>query len=313
MVSRPEGLPALERLATREREGRVGEDGHGLRRPPPRARRTRGRRGSRRPRFAAPSPCAAQAVGRPRRRSAPSSRSSWTSVAMCTSSTAAPPRRRARRRARSAACEEDEHRRSRLPPAASVSVPIAPTSPGCEPTDCSSAPRAAPGSLEPGAERTVASAFMRARRSVERDDPAAEQPPAYLAEARARASPSPSSRGREAAHARREVRVGRAAGKRLSEHRHDPIEPEAEEGRSTPLGCVISRQPSRPPGRSTRAQLAQPALRGPRRCGSPKPTVAASKDRVVERQREQVALHPLDRRPTSAAPARASARRSRAR
>ena len=67
-------LPPLQRLAAREREARVGENGHrgrvaGLRR----ARRTRGRRGSRRPRARrrrrAPSTPRPGRAGRARRRS----------------------------------------------------------------------------------------------------------------------------------------------------------------------------------------------------------------------------------------------------
>ena len=60
-----------------------------------------------------------------------------------------------------------------------------------------------------------------------------------------------------------------------------------------------------PPGRRTRRSSRRPSSRSAR-LRTPKPTVAASKRAVRERQREQVALHPLDRRRLARARARAS-------
>jgi hypothetical protein len=74
---------------------------------------------------------------------------------------------------------------------------------------------------------------------------------------------------------------------------------------------VISRIATRPPGRSTRRSSAEPTLEIVE-------VADAEADRggveraVLERQRERVALHPLDLR-RLASPARASAPRSRAR
>src|SRR5581483_10507925 len=96
-------LAALQRLAAGEREAGVGEDADG-------------------------GPCAVQAAARPRRTRAPSMRSSWTSVAWCTSSTATPAANGGG--ASSGAARYASAGRSRLPPAASASAPTEATTPG---------------------------------------------------------------------------------------------------------------------------------------------------------------------------------------
>ena len=154
-----------------------------------------------------------------------------------------------------------------------------------------------------GGERVV----HRDRPGVQRDDRAGEQPEARrrrspCARAAPRAprpsgtgAPTPAGRCRRprpAAAARAAARPGRTRARRTA--------------CSTPRGCVISRIASRPPGRSTRrSSRSAPSRSATLR--TPKPTVAASKLAVLERQREQVALDPLDRRAPCAAPARASA------
>ena len=114
-------------------------------------------------------------------------------------------------------------------------------------------------------------------RGVERDDPAGHELPADLP--RTRCGPSrrraPSARGsgeRSRGGTRRPSRRGapcRAAGRRrrTTGGRTDG---------ATPRGCVISRQPSRPPGTSTRASSARPASSSAT-LRIPKPTVTASK------------------------------------
>ena len=131
-------LAALHRLAAREREARVGERrdrGRVARRP--RARRTRTRRGSRRPTSAASGPKTDQAAGAPRRMRAPSTRSSWTSVAMWTSSTATPAASGGAVSARGEARKQSSGR-SRLPPAASASPATAAARPGRRAVACAS-------------------------------------------------------------------------------------------------------------------------------------------------------------------------------
>ena len=131
-VSGPKGLPPLQRLAACEGERRHPREW----RPPPRRRspraaRTPARRGSRRPPWPSPRRARPRPSGAPRRRSAPSRRSSWTSVAMCTSSTAAPPAtERSPSRSSTGVERKTSRGRSRLPPAASVSAPTSPRRPG---------------------------------------------------------------------------------------------------------------------------------------------------------------------------------------
>ena len=131
---------------------------------------------------------------------------------------------------------------------------------------------------------------------MERDDAAGEEPvTARLEKPLAREQRRELVRLWEAADARGQVRVRVAAGQNATEQRHDPVEPErGRTARACRAGVVISRIPSRPPRSQHAAQLAQPGLevrdvadRRSRR----RPT---SKLRVLERQREHVALDQLD-------------------
>ena len=97
----------------------------------------------------------------------------------------------------------------------------------------------------------------------------------------------------EAPHAGGEVRVGLPAGQHLAEQRHDPVEPEREERpqHSAGLGDLEDRKP--PAGPEHAAQLRERGLE----VGDVPHAEAdgGGVERVVvERQREQVALHPLD-------------------
>ena len=165
--------------------------------------------------------------------------------------------------------------RSRFPPAASASAPTAATSARVR-LDRRAASRSSTASRyssSPAAARTVSSALTRRSSStvrraddVERDDRAAEQAEADALEARPLEQRGEVLRLREAAHARREVRVGLAAGQHLPEQRHDPVEPEREE---RPQGAARPRdlEDREPPARAqhaTRARAARP--RGRRRC-----------------------------------------------
>ena len=219
-----------------------------------RAPRTRTRRGSRRRPCAASAPKTDQAAGSPRRSRAPSTRSSCTSVAMCTSSTATPAA--TRRLARSAG-EEAEQRPQPLAAGRQRLAGHSPRKPG---------PRG-DGAREPGLDlRHVgrdARGRMRPARAagscsgsvagVQRDDRAGEQAEAHVAEAalaeqsrelpRQPGTASPTRAGtctpsRRAAPCRAAARRGRTRARRTAA--------------ATPRGCVISRIASRPPGRSTR-------------------------------------------------------------
>ena len=301
VVSRVVALAALHRLAARERERRVGEHRDGARRrPSPRARRRRARRGSRRPPCAASAPCArpgrgAAATDARRRRSGRRGRASPCARAR--------PRRRRRPAARAPAGAERKASigRRRLPPAASAlgadlgDEPRVARDRRVEPRlDARRGTSSSPGAAR---DRPRARLIVAAVAGVQRDDPAAEEPEAHAPRSRPRSSSAARSSGAgEAAHARRQVRVGLAA--RAARCPSSGTIRSNQSGRTaaaTPRGCVISRIASRPPGRSTRAQLAQRRASRSATLRTPKPTVAASNVAVRERQREHVALHPLDR------------------
>ena len=93
-------LLLLHRLAACDREAGAREDVHALEVAASASSAIARRTGSRPPARAAGAPYSCHADERPRRSSAPSIRSSWTSVATCASSIATPARRAARGRSR---------------------------------------------------------------------------------------------------------------------------------------------------------------------------------------------------------------------
>ena len=230
------------------------------RRPSRRAPRTRGRTGSR------PSPAPRRAVAdhadaRPRRNSAPSIRSSWTSVAMWTSSTAAPAATEAR--SPGGAARKTSSGRSRLPPAASAS-------------------RADRGRRDPDALHRrlqplleLLEVGVQPGRLADRRERVTPSPPRCAARrsrrrtVRHRTSSKPGRaqqrrelvRAGEPAHARRQVRVRGAALQHLPEQRDEPVEPEPVERREHAAGLRdLEDRRRRPPGASTRRELGEPAL-----------------------------------------------------
>ena len=205
--------------------------------------------------------------------------------------------------------------RSRLPPAASASAPTAATTPGCASTVSA---RRASTALE--VAREPGDGGHRGGRRVTSCTPmcsATIVPPSSrkrdLLEAAALEQRGERLGAGEATHARGEVRVRLPAGEHLAEQRHDPVEPEREERPqdAARLRDLEDREP--PAGPQHAAQLARAPASRSATFRTPKPTVAASNVVVGERQREQVALDPLDGRPTSVARARASRPRSRGR
>ncbi len=146
----------------------------------------------------------------------------------------------------------------------------------------------------PGVACTCASCAHCGDSRVQRDDRAAEQAEAHVAEAGVAQQVGEPLGGREALHRRGQVRVRRR-------RRAAPCRAAGRCGRTrarrtaaaAPRGCVISRIASRPPGRSTRRSSRSASSRSAT-LRTPKPTVAASNVAVGERQREHVALHPLD-------------------
>ena len=191
--------------------------------------------------------------------------------------------------------------RRRLPPAASASPATSCASPGRAATA-----RARPASTSamyaarPGVAWTCASALTRSRPGMQRDDRPAEQRGTVRRRSRARASAPPAPR-----------RPGTASPTPAGTCRRSPraapcpssgtirSNQSEKNGRRIPRGCVISRIASRPPGRSTRRSSASASSRSAT-LRTPKPTVAASNVAVVERKREQVALHPVDLRALAA-------------
>ena len=178
-------------------------------------------------------------------------------------------RRERRRSPRPAAQRKTSSGRSRLPPAASASSP----------TVGDDARMRRDRALEPLLELVEVRRRARASRGssrapahapprVERDDPAGEA-------AGTRTSPKPVAHQRgelvragEAADARRQVRVRRAARQHLAEQRDDPVEPERVERRERPARPRDLED--RRGGRRARARAAAraiAALRGRRRSG----------------------------------------------
>ena len=122
---------ALDDLTLGQTDGRRAQRVHGGGvAAPRRAPGTRAPGGSCRPRRRSRTPKACATVGRPRRSSARSRTSSWTSVAMCSNSTAVAPRRAGSPKATSARAQSSvSSGRTRLPPAASVARQASPSGP----------------------------------------------------------------------------------------------------------------------------------------------------------------------------------------
>ena len=261
---------------------------------PPRARRRRGRRGSRPRPARRPAPCAVQAAARPRRRRRPSIRSSWTSVAMCTSSTATPaatgaaaprPARRGTRARAAAACRRPRARRRR-PPATSPGWPRRRPRGGS-----STSARYASRPGRRAARRVLERARRRCSPGVKRDDRAAEQPESHLLEsARSSSATSSSAPGNRRTLAGRYV-YALPPGRTFPSTGTTRSNQSEKNGRRNPRGWVISRIASRPPGRSTRRSSASAALEI-RDVTDPEADRRGVERAVVEGQREQVALRP---------------------
>ena len=170
-------------------------------------------------------------------------------------------------------------------------------------------PRAAPRAARGSSRGRAPSVWLRSRsrtsraprlghrgRRVQGDDPAAQQPPAYLPRTRHARTARPARAGRGSA-ARSPAGTRRRAppGSSLPSGGTSRSNQSRKNGREpAPAGCVISRQPRRPPGRSTRRSSREPRLE----VGD---VAHAEADRrgverlVREREREHVAAYPLDR------------------
>ena len=263
-------LAPLHCLAARERERGVRQHGDGARIARRRqAPRTPGRTGSRRPPCAASSPCSLQAAARPRRTAAPSIRSSWTSVAMCTSSTATPAANRRRRprettrgtRARAAAaCRRPRERRLR--------------SRRRGPDTARRHGRARSSTSRRGSRRAPErrERLSSARHGLMRGPTcrATIPPPrsaiAHVLEACALEERREIVRPREAPHARGKVRVGLPAREGRARERDEDVEPEAEERPQDAARTRDLEHRELPPGaQDTRAARAV-LPRGPRGC-----------------------------------------------
>ncbi len=216
---------------------------------------------------------------RPRRSTAASSTSSWTSVAEWTSSTATAARSAAswpaalgpRRRTPAAAAAACRRRRSSRRRARRASSP-------CDAaiaSSRSSSARINPGTWAPPASTTAATASALAISDgpvVQRDDPARGQ-----IHRRRGTRPRPARRQRrrtgETLHRGRQVRVGLVE---ATEERHHAIEPQREERRQ---GRLLRRRDLQdhhaPAGLHHPHHLAQALRRSPK-LRAPKPTVAAS-------------------------------------
>ena len=127
------GVLALQQLAWTSADEASESTRTGSAAPPP-ASSANARENSRSPvAVAIERPAEATTVGRPRRSTAASSTSSWTSVARCTSSTATAARNAASRPAGSGpAATKTSSGRSRLPPAAIVAQACSPSVVPCE-------------------------------------------------------------------------------------------------------------------------------------------------------------------------------------
>ena len=213
----------------------------------------------------------------PRRTSAPSIRSSWTSVAMWTSSTATP----AATGGGSPGGAREEGEQGPQPLAAGCERVGADL--GGDALRTTRPPRRGAPRSPPGTSRAPAAADVLERASSLRSPCGGRRcrrRGAGTRPRRSRGSPSarPALRAGEAADARGEVRVGLATWKDLAQPAGSG--PRTRAGRSaasSPRGRVISRIPTRPPGRSTRRSSASPCSRSAT-LRTPKPTVAASND-----------------------------------
>ena len=267
-----------------------------------RAPRTRGRRGSRRSRRAASGPKTDHAAGLPRRKWAPSIRSSWTSVAMCTSSTATPAAIDGSRP--TGARERQSSGRRRLPPAASASSPTARDEARMRvpPRGASRSSTPSRYASRPGVSR-IASIVAASRSSLtglpecNATIPAASSRNRTFVEAvRARAaSASASGRGNRRTLAGRYV-YAEPPGSTLPSSgttRSNQSRRTASSGAAR-LRDLEDREPAAGPEHPP--QLARAPPRGRRRCGRRSRPSPRRTTRVLERKREHVALDPLDRR-----------------
>ena len=129
---------------------------------------------------------------------------------------------------------------------------------------------------------------------MQRDDPATEQPIADVLEAGTLEQRGEVVGAGEAAHARREVRVRLPAGQHPPEHGHDAVEPEPEERPEEAARPRDLEHGHLPAGSEDAGQLAQTALQVGE-VADAEPDGRRVELAVAERQRERVALHPLDR------------------
>ena len=216
---------------------------------------------------------------------------------MCTISTATPAATDGSPRA----VRKQSSGRSRFPPAASASPATSCDEPGPR-RDRAREPRLDLRHVRRDAGRRV---HLRERHStatpgVQRDDRAAEQAEAHVAEP----VPAHAARASASASGNRFTDAGRYVyaeppGSTLPSSGTIRSNQSEKNGRRMPRGCVISRIARRPPGRRTRRSSRQPELE----VGD---VAHAEADRgrvegaVVERQREQVAAHPVDLRALAA-------------
>ena len=271
------------------------------------------------------------AVGRPGGRAAApvlgawSIRSSCTSVAMWTSSTAAPAAsggsRRAARRGRPAAAAGACRRPRALRRRPRRRVPECDSTAPARRSSSSSRYSSRPGVLANGREAHAATP------DVERHDPAGERAPADVLEAGSAQEAGELVGAGEAAHAGGKVRVRRAAGKDLSEQRHEAGRTRAgRRARAARCGFVISRIADASARPQHAPQLGERRARGRRGCGrrsrpsprrSSRPRTAAASaspcthvdlarlaPRALEHARRRSRAPSRSRRPRSAATAR---------
>ena len=211
---------------------------------------------------------------------------------MCTSSTATPAATGGS--PFSGADRKTSSGRRRLPPAASASEPTAETSPGWLATAAASRDSTASSqSSSPGVVRSSSIAVTRPPR-VDRDDPAREQPELDAGEAAAPERGGEILGAGEATDAGGQVGVGLPAREHLAGERHEHVEPEAEERAERAARARDLEHAEPAAGAEHAAQLAQTGL-------EVLDVADAEADgrrveaRVLERQREHVALEPLDR------------------
>ena len=278
-------LLALQRLAARQVERRLGEQRDGLGRSrAARARRRRARRGSRRwraraPRRGAPTRSRGRAAAAPRRarrraRASPCARARPRRPAISSSG---------RSRASGGAAIRTSSGRRRLPPAASVSREARPTgsSASCAASRCSHRRQEAAACAAPASGAHVLRHGGHCRRPRRRAGRRCRRPAAGSGRRSCRRGGRPrrARRGPGSGAPRRAGRSRRRRGRRPC--RGPGCRGRTRASRSSSAapcdGRVISRQTTRPPGRTTRASSRRPPS-GSGRLRRPKPIVAAAKE-----------------------------------